>query len=109
LDSGLYVYIRLTELIKQHCGVLELYWWLVTKTRFLHETGPEKSSQADIRCTGPQIVLHVFSFRLELRVCQDLVAGRIPQFLHIKNELSQGKFGNHIGAPDAYILKNSIA
>ena len=40
----IYVYIviciRLTELLKQHFGVLELYEWFATKTCFWHETGP---------------------------------------------------------------------
>jgi len=48
-----------------------------------------------------------FSVSLELWVCQDLAAGRIPVFLGIKNELSQGKFGYHLGAPDALRPQNS--
>jgi len=35
------------------------------------------------------------------------ITGRILKFLQIKNELSRGKFGYHIGAPEAYIFQNS--
>jgi len=52
--------IRLTELFKQHFGVFELHTWFATKTRFGHETGPEKSSRADLRCTRLLIALRVF-------------------------------------------------
>ena len=48
------------------------------------------------------------SFRLELWVCEYVVAGRILRFINIKNELSQAKFGYHIGAPDAKIPQNSV-
>jgi len=34
--------IRLTELIKQHFGVLELRNWFATKTRFWHKTSRVK-------------------------------------------------------------------
>jgi len=51
---------RLTELIKQHFGVLELYKWFAPETRFGHETIPEKSYRADIRCTRLQLALRVF-------------------------------------------------
>jgi len=61
------------------------------KTRCWHKAVPEKSSWADTWCTRLQIALRVFSFRLKLWVCKDLVAGQIPVFLHIRNELSQGK------------------
>ena len=54
------MFILLKELMKQHFGVLKLYWWLPTKTRFGHETGPDKSCRADIWCTRLQIALRAF-------------------------------------------------
>jgi len=34
-----------------------------------------------------------FSFRLEWRVCEDFVAGRVGRFILIHNEVSHDKFG----------------
>jgi len=52
--------VRLTELIKQHFGVLELHFWVATNTRCGHETGPEKASRADIWFTRLKLVLRAF-------------------------------------------------
>ena len=40
--------------------------WFATKTRFGHETRPEKSSRADIRCTRLQMALRVFLVSTEI-------------------------------------------
>jgi len=71
------------------------------KTRVWHARGPENYVGLIFGVPAAEQRCEAFSFRLELWVCEDLVAGRIPLFSIIKNEVSQGKFGYHIGAPKA--------
>ena len=84
--------IRLTELIKQHFGVLELKSGSAQK----HVLGTKQVQKNDLGLifgvSGSKWRCASFWFRLELWVCEDLVAGRIHRFSPIQNGLSQDKF-----------------
>ena len=74
--------------------MLELYKRFTTKVLCSRKRAPEKWGRSDIRCAQlPMTLRVVLRFWLEFWVCEDLVAGLFPLFLHAQGELPPNKFG----------------
>ena len=63
------------------------------RKRFCHETGPEKWSRADIRCTRLRMALRVFFVSTGIPGLRKIATIRIDRLLLVQSEVSQVKFG----------------